>query len=54
MGKARVGNPDHKRSRNMPAVENEVLAARMEELLTLRVYKKKAVYSPEKSTPLWI
>ncbi len=41
MGKARVGNPDHKRSRNMPAAENEVLAARMEELLTPLVYKPK-------------
>lgn len=44
MGKARVGNPDHKRSRNMPAAENEVLAARMEELLTPLVYKQLSYY----------
>ena len=39
MGNPRVGNPDHKRDKNMPAPENEAIAARMEELLTPLVYK---------------
>lgn len=44
MGNPRVGNPDHKRDRNMPAPENEVIAARMEELLTPLVYNQLSYY----------
>ncbi|MHC5676205.1 hypothetical protein [Nostoc sp.] len=44
MGNPRVGNPDHKRNRNMPAPENEVIAARMKELLTPLVYNQLSYY----------
>jgi hypothetical protein len=44
MGNPRAGNPDHKRDRNMPAPENEVITARMEELLTPLVYNQLSYY----------
>ncbi|MDZ8263979.1 hypothetical protein [Nostoc sp. ChiQUE01b] len=44
MANPRVGNPDHKRNKNMLAPENEAIAAPMEELLTPLVYNQLSYY----------
>lgn len=44
MGNPRVGNPDYKRDRNMSAPENEVIAARIKQLLTPLIYKQLSYY----------
>ena len=60
MGKPRTGNPDHKRNRNMPAPDNKVMAARMEELLTplvcnqLSYYKQLGLRSRVLGLPLMV
>ena len=40
MGKRRTINPDHIRARNVPDPETEVVAARLQELLSPLVYNQ--------------
>ena len=44
MGKRRTINPDHIRDRNVPAPETEVIATRLQELLSPLVYNQLGYY----------